>query len=387
MKKITGVFLLTFGFIASTTAQINVEKLGKSAADAYINDGEIILSHSPEFSEKKKNANKISEIDPSKPLFITIALKRKITSHGAFQSDNGVPFTWLKISLKNGKSVSVQMHFKKEDASNKFGTFQLSSNPLNTSNNIHKDLAEVFGNLSKDKHAVTFELERDEKIKTSLDINCTSGTGIYGALFQELENERKRTEEEARLKKEAEEKMKKEAIDKYNASPDIVKIYINNKGEFPAKIKIETGNVHTNQFSTVAKGKKSDFIACRPGDKVYVGNEFVHTVAASSNNKTIDVTPKRPETSPDCAFGSRRISYVQLENKTGRYLRYRISGDGASNQGSIFVNGTDKISCCPYGYQLEINIIDEQNAQENSSNYKTYITITQEHEGKVIVIQ
>jgi hypothetical protein len=372
MKKITSLLFLSICFLTTSNAQINVEKLGKSAADAYINDGEIILSHTPEFNEKKKTANKITEIDPSKPLYITIALKRKISSHDAFQSDNGVPFTWLKISTKNGNSVSVQMRFNKEDASQKFATFQLSSNPLSVSNNIHKELSYVFGKLSQEKHTVNFVLERDEKIKTSLDINCLSGTGLYGALYQEAEKEKKRAEEEARLKKEAEEKMKKETIDKYYASSDIVKIYINNKGEYPATINIETGNVYTNQFSSVAKGKKSDLIACRPGDKVYVGNELVHTVAASSNNKTIDVIPKKPANAPGC-FGTKRIAILYIENKTGRTIDYLVFADGSSNPGSIYDGQKANIKCCPYNTYLQID-------------GKDYLYITQDHDGKTITV-
>lgn len=387
MKTITFLLILSTIPFSNLNSQINIEKLGKNAAEKYINDGDLILSHTSAFNEKKKNENKISEIDPTKPLFLTIALNRKVSSHDAFKTDKGAPYAWLRITAKNGDKVSFQMNFKAEDANKKFVTIQLSTDPLLASNSIHNELAEFFGKLSNEKHNLLFHLENDDKIKTNIDINCENGTGMYGFLFKEIENEKKRKHEEIRMIKEKEELVKKEEIAKYNNSPDIVKISINNKGEYPGIIKIETGNSNTNQFINLAKGKKSEQISCRPGDKVFVGNDLVHTVSAASNNKTIDISPKKPETSPDCYQGSRRISTVKLENQTGRYLRYRISGDGFSGQGSMLSSGTDNITCCPYGYDLEINVIDEQNAQENSSNYKAYITITQSHEGKTIIIK
>jgi hypothetical protein len=387
MKKPTILlFCVTLVFLNSFS-QINIERLGKNAAEAYINDGDIILSHTSEFNEKKKNENKISEIDPTKPLFLTIALNRKISSHDAFNTDKGLPYAWLRITSKNGDRASFQMTFKAEDANKKFATIQLSDDPLSSTNPIHNELAKFFGKLPNEKHNLLFHLENDDKIKANIDINCSNGTGIYGVLLKEIENEKKRKDEEERLKKEEEARVKKEAMTKYFASSDIVKITLNNIGQYQGNIKIETGNTNTNQFVNVSKGKKSEPISCRPGDKVYVGNDLVHTVASASNNKTIEISPKRPVTSPDCYQGSKRISTVKLENQTGRYLRYEIMGDGFSGRGSILAGGTDSITCCPYGYELKINIIDDQNTPEKLSNYSTYITITQDHEGKTITIK
>ncbi|HEY1038804.1 MAG TPA: hypothetical protein VGF30_05325 [Bacteroidia bacterium] len=69
-----------------------------------------------------------------------------------------------------------------------------------------------------------------------------------------------------------------------------------------------------------------------------------------------------------------RISIVYLENKTGKTIKYTISGDGMSSGGTIYNNQKDNIKRAPIGGKLYVD-----------GAY--YITISKGHDGKTIVIK
>lgn len=98
-----------------------------------------------------------------------------------------------------------------------------------------------------------------------------------------------------REKRKEEEAKRAAAVKVFQSSKDIVKVAVKNKCQNPGTIYYETGDSYTGTSFTLNGGDQSNYIICRPGNKIYLGNELIHTVAAGSNNKVIEFCPPKQQ--------------------------------------------------------------------------------------------
>lgn len=338
----------------------------KQSADS----GDLIFTAEPNAAAKKKDAKALTSVTGDDVVFMTIYLNKKFSEHYLFKDASIVT---LVFQTTDGKSVSHEVRVKPEDKDKKMICVELFSKNLPTDDYYITRTCNFLHGLGSGKHKLAVLVDGRDVVSGSLEFNFTAGTGKYGALTNAIETKRQADIAEDKRKKEEKEKQKQQAIKDFQSAPDAVKIAFKNTCEHPGNISVSTGDDHTSYSRSVSKGTQSEFVICRPGNKIYLGNELIHTVSAKSNNQVINICPKKPETAPEC-MGSRRISILYLENKSGKSISYSVTGDGLHSPGSLLSSDRGHITCCPYNTYLQVDGVD-------------YIYITQEHDGKTIVIK
>jgi len=340
MKKKILLFIVLVSFITTKTqSQILVAAAGK-----LINSGDILFTNEVNTAEKKKEVASLKSFSLDQSVYGTIYLNKKINNHSAFSESGGVLSTWVYIKSKDGKQVSFKITLKPEDGEKKSYCFEIIPAKPSLDNETHRELAVFFGQFSAGVYPMTFYIGEETGINGKAEVDLTKGIGSFQQLKDEQERlDKIKAEEDAKRAAEAEKKRKEEeakraaALKIFQSSKDAVKVAVKNKCQNPGTIYYETGDAYTSTSFTLNGGDQSNYIICRPGNKIYLGNELIHTVAASSNNKVIDFCPPKTDAQikqEEFEKGMLGISF-DVKNSCSQSLYYLVEEGGSTLNTSL----------------------------------------------------